>query len=74
MGEEEELEGRGWRLGGGGLRLRDEESKEVGRGPGEPRARGLILPAQTHATSCCPLPVLSLKSLPVLRGVIHMLY
>lgn len=69
---------RSWKGGGGvgagELRLRDEESKEVGRGPGEPRARGLILPAQTHATSCCPLPVLSLKSLPVLRGVIHMLY
>lgn len=56
----------------GGL-LGDEES-ESGGVAGEPRARGLILPAQTHATSCCPLPVLSLKSLPVLHRVIHMLY
>lgn len=43
--------------------LGDEESK---RGRGSWR-KGLILPAQTHATSCCPLPVLSLKSLPVFR-------
>lgn len=43
--------------------LGDEESK---RGRGSWR-KGLILPAQTHASSCCPLPVLSLKSLPVFR-------
>lgn len=51
----------------GGYRMKealgDEESK---RGRGSWR-KGLILPAQTHATSCCPLPVLSLKSLPVFR-------
>lgn len=51
-----------------------DEEREKGGGLASPAQRGLILPAQTHATSCCPLPVLSLKSLPVLRWVIHMLY
>lgn len=57
----------GW--GGVGGRMKGalgDEGSERGRGAGEPSARGLILSAQTHATSCCLLPVLSLKSLAVL--------
>ncbi len=64
--------GGGWLDEGARKEMRREGERE--REAGEPSARGLILPAQTHATSCCPLPVLSLKSLPVLCRVIHMLY
>ena len=35
------------------------------------RARGLILPAQTHATSCCPLPVLSDSASRLPSWLIH---